>query len=538
MRKFKSLALLAAAAMAATSVAAPVMADETTEAESAESTDDGDWFSPDIDTSEHVKIVYVTTGNKPTNGATDEMLEKLNAILTEKVNAELEIYYVEWTDYMTNYNLLLSSLDGSIDQVGTATDWLDAWPNAKKGAFLELPEDMLQTYCPKTYAQVEADGHWDDCKYNGNIYMIPEDHFAQWVNHGFMYRQDWADEAGLTDGVHSWDDMTTYFQGILDNHPDVIPWDSDGTMATTVAGGWIASHTDDVMLDGIGSFMFYGTKDDPYTLFSPYMDDDTLYDYADLMAKWNQMGVWQTDVLNNTDANTRDEFYAGTTGADQHHTETWYGTVRPRMDKDQPGSDVGFFWFGEEKGNLEKLMTTHGAMAVSAASKNPERALMVYDLLRNDEECYRLFNYGIEGKQYEFVNPDDESDKLIQRPASYDQTNDEIVTDFWWGRNDDLELRWSDRYWDGLDEISKIYDSVAIDYPYGKFVVDMSPISSYISSMSEVWDSYMRQIAFGQSDDPHALVDEFRDRMNTAGYQEVLSYLQDQMNQIYGSSAE
>ena len=145
MRKFKSLALLAAAAMAATSVAAPVMADETTEAESAESTDDGDWFSPDIDTSEHVKIVYVTTGNKPTNGATDEMLEKLNAILTEKVNAELEIYYVEWTDYMTNYNLLLSSLDGSIDLIGTATDWLDAWPNAKKGAFLELPEDMLQT---------------------------------------------------------------------------------------------------------------------------------------------------------------------------------------------------------------------------------------------------------------------------------------------------------------------------------------------------------------------------------------------------------
>lgn len=534
MRKFKSLALLAAAAMVATSVV-PVMAEETTEA--ADTASDEEWFSSDIDTSEHVTIVYVTTGNKPTNTATDDMLAQLNEILTEKVNAELEIYYIEWTDYLTNYNLLLSSLDGTIDLVGTATDWLDAWPNAKKGAFLELSEDMLQTYCPKTYAQVEADGHWEDCMYNGQIYLIPEDNYSQWINHGFMYRQDWADEAGLTDGVHSWEDMTTYFQGILDNHPDVIPWDSDGTPATTVAGGWIASHTDDILIDGLGTCMFYGTKEDPYTIISPYMDDDTLYDYADLMYEWNEMGVWRTDVLNNTETSTRDELYAGTTGTDQHHTETWYGAVRPEMDEQQPGSDVGFFWFGEEMGNLVRMTTTHGAMAISAASQNPERALMVYDLLRNDEECYRLFNYGIEGVQYEFVDPEDESSLLIQRPESYDEETDGIVTDYWWGRNDDLELRWNDCYWDGLDEISQVYESVAIDYPYGQFVIDTSPISSYISSMSEVWDTYMKQIAFGQSDDPHGLVDEFREQMKNAGYDEVLSYLQEQMDAVYGDAA-
>ncbi|MBQ3687378.1 MAG: hypothetical protein II932_06070 [Treponema sp.] len=58
--------------------------------------------------SKHVVIQYMTTGNKPTNGATEKMLEKLNAILNEKCNAELQIYYIPWTDYLTNYNLTLA----------------------------------------------------------------------------------------------------------------------------------------------------------------------------------------------------------------------------------------------------------------------------------------------------------------------------------------------------------------------------------------------------------------------------------------------
>ena len=171
----------------------------------------GTTSSGDIDTSEHVVITYMVTGDKPDGKSAerlDEMMEKLNAILTEKVNAELEIYYIGWTDYLSNYNLTLAQMDGSVDLVGTASDWLDAWPNAKNGAFLELSEDMLKTYAPKTWESVSQD-HWDLCKYNGSIYLIPEDNYAQWTNHGFIYRLDWAKEAGLTDGVKSWEELTT-----------------------------------------------------------------------------------------------------------------------------------------------------------------------------------------------------------------------------------------------------------------------------------------------------------------------------------------
>ena len=56
----------------------------------------------------HVIITYLTTGNKPKDNGTSEMLEKLNERLNELVNAELEIYYIPWNNYQTNYNLKLS----------------------------------------------------------------------------------------------------------------------------------------------------------------------------------------------------------------------------------------------------------------------------------------------------------------------------------------------------------------------------------------------------------------------------------------------
>ena len=205
--KKKFLASALAASMVGTMFASmPAFAEEESSSAAAEATTgevpnyDDVWAEKwaDVDTSEHVVINYMTTGDAPTNDATQKMLDELNAILTEKVNAELQIYYIGWTDYLSNYNLTLARMDGSVDLVGTGTDWLDAWPNAKNGAFLELDEEMLAKYAPVTYETVPQED-WDLCKYNDNIYLMPEDNYAQWTNHGFAYRLDWAKEAGLED---------------------------------------------------------------------------------------------------------------------------------------------------------------------------------------------------------------------------------------------------------------------------------------------------------------------------------------------------
>ncbi len=491
-----------------------------------------------IDTSEHVVITYMTTGDKPsgTQAVLDETLAELNKILTEKVNAELQIYFIGWTDYLSNYNLTLSQMDGTVDLVGTASDWLDAWPNSKNGAFLELSDDMLKTYAPKTWESVSAD-RWELCKYNGNIYLMPEDNYAQWTNHGYTYRLDWAKEAGLANGVHSWEDMTTYFKYVKEAYPDIIPWDSDGTHYAQMANGWIASHSNFVPVDGICSGALWGgTKDDLYTIVTPaYTETDMMVSYAKLMKEWDSIGVWKTDVLNNTASQNRDDYRVGRVAAEQHHTQTWTDlcshTAANTIYADDPDAESGFFYFGEETKNVVGLSITHGAMAVSAASKNPERALMVYDLLRNDPECYKLLCYGMQGVSYD-IN----AEGLRIEPEGYNQDTDNIngTTNYWWGRNDDLEIKDATRNWEAIDALYAEYDKLKIDYPYGQFVPEVDDIQAKIQNVNEVYTNYTKQISFGKyNGTAEDIVAQMQKALKEAGIEEVTAALQAQFDALY-----
>ena len=91
-----------------------------------------------IDTSEHVTITYMTVGDAKTNGEQEAALAEINKILESEINTTLEVYNIGWTDYLSNYNLTLAQMDGSVDLVGTGTDWLDAWPNAQQAHSLNF----------------------------------------------------------------------------------------------------------------------------------------------------------------------------------------------------------------------------------------------------------------------------------------------------------------------------------------------------------------------------------------------------------------
>lgn len=474
-----------------------------------------------IDTSKHEVINFLVLGNKPTNGRLEAMLKELNKILTEKVNAELQLTYVEWADWQTQYNVQLLSGDTSLDIITTATDWLYAWENTQKGAFLPLSDDMLKTYAPKTYAQVSADNDWDICKYKGEVYFIPEDHYTQYTNHGMFYRGDWAKEAGLTDGtVSKFEDLTTYFKYIKDNKEGVVPWDANKGSGE-ILSAYIQSHTDFRTLIGVnaGNYAFWATKPGDATVSAPMMEDDTIYAAADLMKQWNDMGVWREDVLN-YDGDTREELYAGTSGADQHHSQTFYSQVKPNMDIKQPGSDAKMYAWGSENNNIAKDLKTHGAAAISANSKHPERALMVYDLLRNDEQCYRLINYGIEGTDYIVTD-----DGKLGYPEGYDQSTDALGSDYWCGRNDDLELVNSFN-WSGQTDMIANLNKIAYDYEYENLIINKDKIDTAQAAIASVLSEYIPQLAWGKFDDPKAKIDEMRDKIKAAGYDDVKASIQ------------
>lgn len=471
-------------------------------------------------------ITMLVLGDKPTNGRLEAMLEKLNAVLTEKASAILALYYVEWADWQTQYNVQLLSGDGSIDLIGTASDWLFAWDNASKGAFLELEEPLLQENAPKTWAQVDESGDWDLTKLDDVIYFVPEDNYTQYTNHGFFYRGDWAAEAGFKDGtITKFEDFTTYFQWVKDNQSEAYPWDVSGSNAA-VLDGYIAGHGDFQTIQGLSAgnyFPLHTTESNPYKVTSWLLEGDLLQEAAEIAKEWNDLGVWREDALN-YDGDTRELFYAGLSGADQHHTQTFLTGIVFNMTAKQEGSDPKFFYWGSENGNFFKDLKTHGAMAVSATSSNPEKSLAVYDLLRNDEECYRLINFGIEDTDYVVTE-----DGKLDFPTGYDPSTDGLGANFWYGRMDDYELDRvtdADYKWDYYAEL----DKVAKVYPYETLVIDQNAFAPALSAVSGVLSEYLPQLQYGKFDDPASAISDMRSKLDGAGLSDIIASVQEQMD--------
>ncbi|MFT3888736.1 MAG: ABC transporter substrate-binding protein [Arachnia sp.] len=473
------------------------------------------------------KITMLVLGDKPTNGRLENMLEKLNARLTEQTNATLELFYVEWADWQTQYNVQLLSGDSNVDLITTATDWLFAWENAKKGAFLPLTEEMLQANAPKTWEQVNAAGDWDLTKLpDGNIYFIPEDNYTQYTNHGFFYRGDWAKEAGFANGeLTKFEDFTTYFKWIKQNKPEAYPWDVAGSLSAAL-DGYVQGHTDWQTIQQLtaGNFFPFQTREsDPYKVGSWLMEGDELLAAANLAKEWNEIGVWREDALN-YDGDTREAFYAGLSGADQHHTQTFLSQIVDNMNKKQPGSDPKMFYWGQENNNFFRDIKTHGAMAVSAQSKNPEKALQVYDLIRNDKEDYYLLNFGIEGTDYVITD-----DGKLDRPEGWDGSKDGLGSNFWAGRMDEFEPpKVTDA--PNVKEIYANLDSKAKDYPYETLIFNKDAIESTMAAMGGVLSEYIPQLQYGKFEDPAKAIADMRKQLKDAGYDEALAAIQADMD--------
>jgi len=473
-----------------------------------------------------VKITVLVLGNKPTNDRTAAALQEINKRLIPELGATLDIRWIEWTDWQTRYQLALASGDPGFDLVITATDWLFAWEIVRKGGFMPLTPEMIQKNAPRTWAEIPP-AHWDLCTQDGKIWFIPEDQFTQYTNHGFFWRGDWGKQGGVTK-VTNFDELEAYFDAVKKYHPEAYPWDVDGSMIGSVPlGGYLTEKTNTQAFIGTttgNSSIFCYDNSDPYTVVSPYMDGTELIDAVRMFARWNQKGFWREDVLNYHGL-TRDLLYAGLSGADQHHTMTYYSTIRPTMDKEQPGSDVQFFYFGEENNNVNKDLLTHGAMAVNAASKHPELALNVYDYLRNDRDIYMLYNYGIEGVDY-IWNPDG----TLGRPEGWDATKMGLATNFWGGRMNKFEPI-PDTWWQGTKGLIDHLNSFAREYPLEKFAFDNTKVQAEVAAVGDVCSTWLTSMTYGKiKTSPEEAVAGFRHDLKAAGYDKIKAEIQSQLD--------
>ncbi|MDF2802283.1 MAG: hypothetical protein K0S61_2186 [Anaerocolumna sp.] len=466
-----------------------------------------------VDTSKEVNLVLYLWGGEGV--ANKDILAKLNEKLKASINTTLEVKYIDWGDIATKYPLLWSSGEQFDLAYVSATANVPYSTLVKQDALYDIT-DMVDKYAPTL--KTELADKWDSMKVDGKIYGVPNS-YSEYTAYGFVTRKDLMDKYGVST-VSSIADMEKYMDAAVADGQ--VPLNGSSNLANDLYRMFVATTNTWLNAPGIPNTQLYlaADKNDSSKVFHPAFTDE-FEAFAVKMNEWAKKGYWSTDILSSSQ-DDKDNFYNGLSAAYISHQPDWTGNYGNQLTK-LPGVESEFYCFPEANGTIVKASGIGNATAISKNSKNPERALMLIEKLMTDKECYDLFQYGIEGKQYELV------DGKIKQPEGFDATVNGGGFAGWAFRTDKLNIPTATedprRY-----TLNEAWSKVAIDDPFVGFTFDSSSVSSELSAISNVNTQLGIQILLGKtSQDPKAAVAEYRKQLEAAGVNTVIDEVNKQL---------
>ena len=459
------------------------------------------------DTSKRVELVMWVIGDEPPKQA--EMMENLNKLLIEKLNCTLKVNWLSWADFGNNKYPLLFSSGEAFDMAYTAT-WLNFAALAQRGAFKELDE-LWPKYAPKNYARQSKTALYQ-AAVNGHIYCVPTLQ-ATYSAYGAIYRSDLALPYGWDGKMESFEDMERYFAIVKANNPGIEPFDTYNE----------GSPMDDIWMYNRGLYSLKGSTNDFFFIdpSEPNPKIFTYYEYSQtpaflaMMDRWNKAGYFPKSVLSDTDA---DKLRNGKAALRVHNIDAYEGNYR-----DNPA--WGIRWFNAVK-DVSNMSFTQDALGISNTSKNPERALMLWDLITNDEQVFRAFFYGIEGKSYNLIQEGGVTyiDPVIGTGYAF--------SNCWAARTNEFSLPATGAPPD-LRAHKDAYDASIKDgvgsQKFRSFTIDTSSIETEYSACQNAHRQYWFPLELAYVD-VSAGLKEYEEKMKAANIEKVRGVLQAQLD--------
>lgn len=433
-------------------------------------------------------------------------LDQMNAYL-EPFNTTLAVTFMSWSDYQTMYTLNLAG-GADIDLIFTAP-WCYMYTEAAKGSFYELTDEFISKYMPLA-AKYQAKESWDETTLAGKTIAVPSN-AAQPMGKIVAVRQDLMEKYGMTE-LKNWEDYKKYMLTIAEKETP-----ESGIYALAAAGD--NNELWDVYRQQTDTFL---ALDSNYTDFIyeykgqlPTKDDIKLvYEYEPFRAYAKDMkemadaGCWSRSALTNTV--TDDDAFGALQGA----SIAWNGSVFTYMKQAEQTEGVQCAAYDLTTDHLVGCEAySNNDMAITASSKNPERAAMVLDLIKFDTTLNRLIALGVENVHYT-VNENDEYTKTDKSGDFAPFT----VSASWAIKNGNLTEA-------GAPErekaITDAWEKRVTSNPTITFVFDDANIKSYLNAVDAILQDYVPMLELGLVDDVDATLDEMIKKCYDAGLQNV-----------------
>lgn len=430
------------------------------------------------DLSEHVTLTWVMAAEEP--DGYPEVIEEVNKYLNEKINATLEMQFIQPGDYATKMNMMLASQADDWDLCFTS-NWQNPYQdNARKGGYYELNE-LLETETPELYNFFEQ-RYWDALTMSdGGIYAIPN-YQVMYEQYGLWFKKDLVEKYDLMDKVDSFDsyeDLDEIYSVIAENEPEMVV---------------IPYFTAD-LFDLGGSIVTAGFN----------IDDGEVTDRLgeDKLEQFKMARKWYVDGILPNDPTFNETTYLKT------------GKVFSRFNRELPGAEaklgLTYDWQAICRPTSQMLLRREECQsaltAINRMSKHPARALKLMELMTTDQYLFNLMAYGIEG-----VNYTKEGNRITPTENSY------YMAEFRIGNQ--LLAYLMPGYEDGIwEETERMNQEAPVDEAIG-FVFDESSVETEIANVNSAGE-YGSILTKGVSDDVEGTFEKHKEKRKIAGAQTI-----------------
>lgn len=461
-----------------------------------------------VDTSEHVDLTMYLIGDRTPDF--DEVYDKINEILEEKLNCSLKVEFLSWGEHDAKYSLLFSSQE-DFDLIFTASSWCHYEQTVALGGFAPMSEEFIQTYAPDIW-KVVPEMAWDQAKIDGQIYMVPNyaNEFGQDV---MAVRGDLMSKYGF-DEITNWDELMSFYKACA----------ADGMYASQ-GGPWFQyfqtqGYTTTGGAPKGGELVLYNTQNPDNLDFTYVVEWDGFRDYCLQMKELADAGCWSSDVLNSSDERQTGLLTGRTAGMIWNLGSCM--TYAKQANTENPDWNVTII---DPIASQPKKVNSYinNGVAINANSENKERAMMVLNEFYTNPDVYDLAMLGIEGKHWEAVGDDqykviDESGYGVSNNCNWGWNNADIQ------RTEYIENRTVlDDTYDALKEAFN--NNIKEAHVYDGFNFDSTNVSTQFAAVEAALGNYYNPLINGLVDDVDKAIEEMKAALESAGIQDVLDEL-------------
>ncbi|OMF27196.1 hypothetical protein BK133_19800 [Paenibacillus sp. FSL H8-0548] len=419
--------------------------------------------------------------------------DEINKYLKDKINATVELKPLTFDEYEPKLNAMLAAGE-DFDLAWSSKGWLGNYqPYIDRGAYLEITEDMISQYAAEARANI-PDKFWPDMlAVDGKVYGFPIYQVAA-KSKSLVIQKRFVEKYNLDiSKIQSYKDIEPFLKTLKDNEPGIIP-------LGLAQNSW-GLYTDRTKV-GEGLVLSY-KKDDPSLKYIGYLQGlEEKKEYFDTMRSWYQAGYINDDapiIQNINDLKSK-------------------GNVAVGLEfTSKPGGEVGELAVnGGNEVVYAPISDSYftgiaGAMhVINKGSKNPERTLMLINLLNTDSYLYNLICNGIEGKHY---NKTDGNYIEPIKDSGYAPNGDWVFGNQF---NAYLKPGQAADTWERTIELN---DSAIVPATNG-FGVNEENIKAEIANVTAVNNEYQAALESG-SVDPAKELPKYRDKMIASGQEKI-----------------